>query len=199
MYVKSRWMPTFASPGARAGWCGSSQCQFSPPDLLGAGAPNQVEHHVCLGLGQVIRCAWLEGRLKAASDFPLFRTPVIYSLSSSHFGPSVLRSSYPFAKGKPLDPRPPAAALGDAQLSQTLKGLSAREREVSPSPFIPTRRVIVRHSPCTPWQPIRLGPKRGLPSLDSPRQGSLAVYSCTLSGVSDGFKMRGNKGQQTVH
>jgi len=135
----------------------------------------------------------------AARNFLPFRTQFIYSLSSSHFGPSVLRSSYAFAKGKPLDPRPPAAALGDAQLSQTLKGLSAREREVSPTPFIPTRRVIVRHSPCTPWQPIRLGPKRGLPSLDTPRQGPLAVYSCTLSGVSDGFEMRGNKGQQTVH
>ena len=82
-------------------------------------------------------------------------------------------------------PGPPAATLGDVQLSQTLKGLSAREREVSPTPFIPTRRVVVRHSPCTPWQPVRLGPKRGLPSLDTPRQGPLAVCPCTLSGISD--------------
>jgi len=51
--------------------------------------------------------------------------------------------------------------LGDVQLSQTRTGLSAREREVSPTPFIPTRRGVVRHSPCTPWQPIQLGPKRG--------------------------------------
>ena len=40
----------------------------------------------------------------AASDFPPFRTPVIYSLSSSHSGPSVLRASYAFARGTPLDP-----------------------------------------------------------------------------------------------
>ena len=118
------------------------------------------------------------GRKRLVSQF---RAPVIYSLSSSHSGPSVLRSSYAFARGKPLDPRPPAAALGDARLSQTLKGLSAREREVSPTPFIPTRRVVVRHSPCTPWQPVRLGPKRGLPSLDTPRQGPLAVCPCTPS------------------
>ena len=111
---------------------------------------------------------------------------VVYSLSSSHSGPSVLRASYAFARGKPPGPWPPAATLGDVQLSQTLKGLSAREREVSPTPFIPTRRVVVRHSPCTPWQPFRLGPKMGLTSLDTPRQGPLAVCPCTLSGVSDG-------------
>jgi len=89
-------------------------------------------------------------------------------------------------QGHAPGPWPPSATSGDVQLSQTLKGLSAREREVSPTPFIPTRRVIVRHSPCTPWQPIRLGPKRGLPSLDTPRQGTLAVCPGTLSGVSDG-------------
>ena len=101
-------------------------------------------------------------------------------------------------QGHAPGPWPPSATSGDVQLSQTLKGLSAREREVSPTPFIPTRRVIVRHSPCTPWQPIRLGPKRGLPSLDTPRQGPLAVYSCTLSRVSDGLEMREIEGQQTA-
>ena len=48
------------------------------------------------------------------------------------------------------------------------QGPSAREREVSPTPFIPTRRVVVHHS------------------------------SCTISGVSDGFEMRGVIGQLTA-
>ena len=124
-----------------------------------------------------------KGPLRAASYFPLFRTPVIYSLSSSHSGPSVLRSSYAFAKGKPLDPRPPAAALGDARLSQTLKGLSARERGVPPTPFIPTRRVVVRHSPCTPWQPVRLRPKRGLPLSGHSEAKEYHRLSSTLTSV----------------
>jgi hypothetical protein len=90
-------------------------------------------------------------------------------------------------QGRAPGPWPPAATLGDVQLSQTLTGLSAREREVSPTPFIPTRRWALAEPPCTPWQLIQLGPKRGrLPSLDSPRLGSLAVNPCTLSGVSDG-------------
>lgn len=90
-------------------------------------------------------------------------------------------------QGRAPGPWPPAATLGDVQLSQTLTGLSAREREVSPTPFIPTRKWALAEPPCTPWQPVRLRPKRGLPSLDSPRQGSLAVCPCTLSGVSDGL------------
>lgn len=40
----------------------------------------------------------------AASDLPPFRARVIYSLSSSHSGPSALRSSCAFARGAPLDP-----------------------------------------------------------------------------------------------
>jgi hypothetical protein len=64
-------------------------------------------------------------------------------------------------QGRAPGPWPPAATLGDVQLSQTLTGLSAREREVSPSPFIPTRRWALAEPPCTPWQPIQLGPKRG--------------------------------------
>ena len=66
-------------------------------------------------------------------------------------------------QGRAPGPWPPAAALGDVQLSQTHTGLSAREREVSPPPFIPTRRWALAEPPCTPWQPIQLGPKRGLP------------------------------------
>ena len=64
-------------------------------------------------------------------------------------------------QGRAPGPWPPTATLGDVQLSQTLTGLSAREREVSPSPFIPTRRWALAEPPCTPWQPIQLGPKRG--------------------------------------
>ena len=64
-------------------------------------------------------------------------------------------------QGRAPGPWPPAATLGDVQLSQTLTGLSAREREVSPSPFIPTRRWALAEPPCTLWQPIQLGPKRG--------------------------------------
>ena len=85
-----------------------------------------------------------------SSSITRIEARVIYALSRSLSGPSVLRASFAFAKGKPPGPRPPAAALGDARLSQTLKGLAAREREVSPTPFIPTRWVVVRHSPCTP-------------------------------------------------
>jgi hypothetical protein len=66
-------------------------------------------------------------------------------------------------QGRAPGPWPPAAALGDVQLSQTLTRLSAREREVSPTPVIPTRRWALAEPPCTPWQLIPLGPKRGLP------------------------------------
>jgi len=122
-----------------------------------------------------------------------------YSLNSPHSGAYGTFVRPAIRQGQAPGPRPPAATLGDVQLSQTRTGLSAREREVSPTPFIPTRRVVVRHSPCTPWQPVRLGPKRGLPSLDTPSQGQLAVCPCTLSGVWGGFEMRGVTGQQTAH
>ena len=84
-----------------------------------------------------------------------------YSLNSPHSGAYGASVRPVVRQGHAPGPWPPAATLGDVQLSQTLTGLSAREREVSPTPVIPTRRVVVRHSPCTPWQPVRLGPKRG--------------------------------------
>ena len=75
-------------------------------------------------------------------------------------------------QGRTPGPWPPTATLGDVQLSQTLTELSAREREVSPSPFIPTRRWALAEPPCTPWQPIQLGPKRGLPLSGHSKAGT---------------------------
>jgi hypothetical protein len=51
-----------------------------------------------------LRCVDRESRLCAGTTcVGFFGARVIYSLSSSHSGPSVLRASYAFAKGKPLD------------------------------------------------------------------------------------------------